>query len=147
MVVVGVVVVVVVAVLTVLATTGCAGILYWVLSSTLLEALETALDALGALVIFVPDSRVAMVSALISAAVWELALASRPANRNSFRIMSSNVSFDGLHTCLLMGSCGRCACNRGFNWVKQHSFCEARQPGVVQTHLLRWSCGSSGLLS
>ena len=73
------------------------------LSSTLLEALETALDALGALVIFVPDSRVAMVSALISAAVWELALASRPANRNSFRIMSSNVSFDGLHTCLFDG--------------------------------------------
>ena len=80
----------------------CAG-KWGVLSSTLLEAweaLETALDALGALVIFVPDSRVAMVSALISAAVWELALASRPANRNSFRIMSSNVSFDGLHTCL-----------------------------------------------
>ena len=57
----------------------CAG-KWGVLSSTLLEALEaleTALDALGALV------------AVVSAAVWELALASRPANRNSFWIMSS----------------------------------------------------------
>ena len=71
----------------------CAG-KWGVLSSTLLEAweaLETALDALGALV------------AVVSAAVWELALASRPANRNSFRIMSSNVSFNGLHTCLFDG--------------------------------------------